>query len=111
MLTGSSVFVYFPKAGTPDSFGNVEDGFSDPVEIENVLCAPISTSEMEESRPDGIKVDVRFYFPKTYSGKSLRGAKIAVGDALYSVIGEPQSYMMLCPTPWNMVVEGVRTDG
>lgn len=111
MLKGETVSVYYPTAGAPDSFGGQEGGFSEAVEVENVLFAPVSTADMEASRPDGLTVDVKFYFPKSYSGESLRGAKIGLGDETYSVIGNPQVYPALCPTSWNMVAEGVRDDG
>lgn len=110
MIKGIPIECLYPKEGAADSFGNVEDGFEDPVTIDNVLCIPVSTADLGSERPDGIKVDVRFYFPKSYDGKSLRGAKLSYEGNLYTVLGEPEKFFT-SPTDYNMVVEAVRDDG
>ena len=56
-------------------------------------------------------------FPKTYAGKPLRGARVALvergmdgaEDAL-RIEGEPD-VTRPCPTMWNMTARAVRSDG
>lgn len=69
--------------------------------VENVLCAPSTTEDLEATRPDGVKVSVTFHFPKTYK-KSLRGCKVLYNQNEYRIIGNPIPYMeQNTPGQWN----------
>lgn len=89
-------------------------------EVQNVLVAPGSTSDVEESaRPDGTRAVFTLGFPKTFS-KSLRGCRVVVrcpeggneGEHTYSVIGDPQpNTLENCPTKWWYTAEVEAVDG
>ena len=79
--------------------------------VDNVVVHPGGTEDLAETRPEGIRIDMTFHFPKTYT-ESLRGARIRYQDREYRVIGDPQSYMEdNTPGEWNRTVETEVCDG
>lgn len=94
-----------------DEHGNEIPDVETFEQVDNVLPAPISTTDLSESRPNGDKVDMMFHFPKTYK-RSLRGAFIEYNGVRFSVIGDPQPYLdSLTPLDWDRPVEAVVVDG
>lgn len=94
-----------------DDHGNEAPGVESLELVNNVLPAPMSTSDLSETRPNGDRVDIVFHFPKTYK-RSLRGTFIEYNGVRYSVLGDPQPYLdNLTPLDWNREVEAVVVDG
>ncbi len=97
-----------------DGFGNDVEAYEDPVTVEDVLVQPGACTELDSTRPEGIKVSLTLHFPKSWSG-DLRGARVTLFDEYadtYRVVSRPVSYQReLCPTKWNMPVEVVIVDG
>lgn len=58
----------------------------------SVVIEPGTTTDLDADRPEGSVVTMTLHFQKSYT-KSLRGCKVRVRDAEYSVIGDPQPYM------------------
>ena len=88
-----------------DEFGE-PGAYSEEIEtVQNVVVRPGSTSELDESRPNGVKVAYTLCFPKTYT-KSLKDCKVELFNDVYSVIGDPRAYMEEnTPTEWNLTCE------
>lgn len=114
MIRGRTVTVLRPSAATADRFGNAVPGAAVPETVDNVLIAPGSTAELDESRPEGVDVVLTLHFPKGYA-ESLRGCSVALSgeyEGEYRVIGDPKPYQdENCPTPWHMPVEVEAVDG
>lgn len=96
---------------------NGTDPFGAPVTeteqetVAGVLPQPGSTSNLDASRPEGVRVDMTFHFPRGYS-KPLRGCSIVYGGTTYRVIGDPHPYMSeITPGPFGLAVETERVDG
>lgn len=102
-----------------------EDSMGEPVYewmpqiVENVLVKPSTGQDLDDDlRPDGVRVEYTLAFPKSFSEKSLRGARIALLDrgmeqdanTALRVSGSPD-VTNPCPTNWNMLVEVGRVDG
>ncbi|MBF0911167.1 MAG: hypothetical protein HXK61_00060 [Atopobiaceae bacterium] len=96
---------------TTDEHGNEIPDTETYEQVDNVLPAPVSTTDLSESRPNGDRVDMMFHFPKTYK-RSLRGAFIEYNNVRFSVVGDPQPYLdSLTPLDWDRPVEAVVVDG
>ncbi|HIZ17686.1 MAG TPA: hypothetical protein IAA22_01015 [Candidatus Olsenella stercoravium] len=80
-------------------------------DVAGVLVTPGATSDLDASRPEGVRVAYTIHFPKGY-GKTLKGCLVQhLGDT-YRVIGDPQPYMGDgTPGPWDMAAEVERVDG
>lgn len=81
-------------------------------QVENVLVAPGTTKNMDETRPQGVTVALTLHFPKMYAA-SLRGCSVelpAPWEGIYKVIGDPMPYMR-SPGQWNRPVEVMVADG
>lgn len=79
--------------------------------VGNVLPQPGSTTDLDASRPEGVRVAMTFHFPKGY-GKRLKGATVAYGGREYRVVGDPQPYLAAnVPGEWGMPVETEAVDG
>lgn len=118
LIAGEAVTVLTPSVGYDEHMEEVETWERE--EVQNVLVAPGSTSDVEESaRPDGTRAVFTLGFPKTFC-KSLRGCRVVVrcpagGDEAehtYAVIGDPQPYTPEnVPGPWNYTAEVEAVDG
>ncbi len=100
LFQGVTVEVLRPVEGAIDEMGEPTIEWERET-VENVLCAPSTTEDLEATRPDGVKVSVTFHFPKTYT-KSLRGCMVVYNQNKYRVIGNPIPYMAQnTPGQWN----------
>lgn len=84
-------------------------------EVSNVLVGPPNGENSNDSnRPDGVTVDATLYFPRSFQGGSVRGAKVRIRDdpAAFKVVGNPFPVDGgMTPTDWNMAVEVTRSQG
>lgn len=110
MIFGETVTVIRPVV-THDELGEPVEDEPTRETVENVLVAPGSTVDMDETRPQGVSVVFTLHFPKGY-GKPLRGCSVEVRGVAYEVVGDPQPYTEAnVPGPWSMPVEVTRHDG
>lgn len=80
-------------------------------QVSGVLPQPGGTSDVGAERPEGVRVDMTFHFPKGY-GKSLKGCEVVYGGRSYRVVGDPQPYVEEnTPGPWDLTVETEAVDG
>ena len=110
LLHGEAVTVLTPSVTYDEHMEEVETWERE--EVQNVLVAPGSTSDVEGSaRPDGTRAVFTLGFPKTFS-KSLRGRRVEVRGTVYSVIGDPQpNTLENCPTQWWYTAEVEAVNG
>lgn len=110
MIFGETVTVIRPSVAL-DELGEPVEGEPERETVENVLVAPGATTDMDETRPQGVSVAFTLHFPKGY-GKSLRGCSVEVRGTVYEVVGDPQPYTEAnVPGQWSMPVEVTRHDG
>lgn len=114
MLRGQTVTVHTPKTYGVDRFNNtVVTAYADST-VNNVLIAPGASSDLEASRPEGVKVAFTLHFPKTFTD-SLRDCLVelpAPYSGTYRVIGDPQPYQPgNTPTKWHLACEVVEVSG
>lgn len=105
-----SVTVLRPVADR-DDLG--EPAFEDPErdEVSGVLVQPGATSDLDATRPNGVRVALTLHFPKGY-GRPLRGCSIELRGEVFDVVGDPSPYTEgNVPVPWTMPVEVSRSDG
>ena len=84
--------------------------------VGNVLVdSPNTENGKDSNRPDGMRVDAVFRFPRDYAGGPLDGCKIIIrGDEAhpYHVVGHPVPLDGgMTPTAWNMSVEATYSEG
>lgn len=110
LLSGEAVAVLTPSVTYDEHMEVVETWVRE--EVQNVLVAPGSTADVEDStRPHGTRAVFTLGFPKTFS-KSLRGCRVEVRGSTYSVIGDPQPNSAAnCPTAWWYTAEVEAVDG
>lgn len=110
LFTGETVTVLTPTTTYDEHMEEVTTWERETVE--DVLVAPGSTSDVEDSvRPYGTRAVFTLGFPKTFSA-SLRGCHVVVRGTEYAVIGDPQpNNMDNCPTPWWYTAEVEDVDG
>lgn len=112
LLPSTSVTVLRQNpTGSTDPFGAPVEGEPAKEAVDGVLLTPGATSDLDASRPDGVRVAYTVHFPKGY-GKSLRGCSVVIEGKPYRVIGDPKPYMdEWTPGPWNMAAEVEAVDG
>ena len=109
-LKGIVVEVFRPSHAT-DAHGNQVKSNEASEQVENVLPAPVSTADLGAERPDGVRIDMVFHFPKSYT-QSLKDCHIVYRGTRFRVVGNPQPYLLeLTPGAWNRAVEAVEVDG
>lgn len=118
LLHGETVTVLTPSIGY-DEHGD-EVATWDREVVDNVLVAPGSTADVEDStRPHGTRAVFTLGFPKGFD-KRLRGCRVVVrcpagvdeAKHTYSVIGDPQpNTLENCPTQWWYTAEVEDVDG
>ena len=80
-------------------------------DVDGVLVSPGATSDLDASRPEGVRVVYTIHFPRGY-GKTLKGCLVQYLGDTYRIIGDPQPYMGDgTPGPWDMAAEVERVDG
>ena len=113
MISGETVTVRLRSFGETDAYGNEAEIYSEPQEVNNVLCGKGGSVNLErDGQPYAIEADRRFCFPRDYSA-DLRGALITRKGVTYQVVGIPfdSTEANLPGLPWNMRVEAVFYDG
>lgn len=111
MIRGEDVVVVRRTIDGRDAMG--EPIFTESTEtVANVLSAPSTTDEMDETnRAFGIVCERTFHFPKSYTA-SLEGCSVRWGGREWRIVGDPQRYIPEnTPTPWNCAAKAVRADG
>lgn len=110
LLTGEKVTVKTPVY-TEDEHNELSVTWVS-ADVENVVVAPGSSSDVEDStRPYGTRAVFSLAFPKTF-GASLRGCRVSVRGTDYSVIGDPHPNTMdNSPTSWHYTCEVEDVDG
>ncbi len=79
--------------------------------IENVVVAPGATSDLDSTRPNGVRIAFTLCFPKG-AGADLKDATVIVRGIACKVAGDPQRYASEnTPGEWDTTVEVTRTDG
>lgn len=115
MWPTTEVGVYVRDWTQTDRLGNHVIAYADVAEVD-VLIAPGATTDLDSSRPEGVRAALTLHFPKSWTG-DLRGAKVVIGgtgrwDGTYRVIGDPMPYVpSITPTKFCMPVEVERFDG
>lgn len=110
-ISGATVEVLTRERAGTDAYNAPVWGDWEAEEVTGVLPQPGGTSDLDEGRPEGLRVDMTFHFPRTYP-KSLKGRRIAYAGRVYEVVGDPQPYLSgACPGPWDRAAEAVAVDG
>lgn len=110
LITGESVTVIRPR-GERDGLGEPVYAEPERVALTDVLVFPGSSADLDESRPDGVRVTYTLHFPKDYN-EPLRGCSVVVRGEVLRVVGDPAPYTASnTPGPWNYTVEVERSDG
>lgn len=106
-MKGKTITLRTPIAGAVDRFGNATVTWATST-VDDVLISPGATSDLEASRPEGVRVAYTLHFPKTWLG-NLEGCEVVLPAPFagtYRVIGAPGQYMdENTPTRWHMPVE------
>lgn len=110
LIAGEAVTVLRPSVSYDEHMEEVVGW--DEEEVENVVVAPASTSDVDgDARPHGTLARLRLGFPKSFTAP-LRGCRVSVRGTEYAVIGDPQPNTAAnCPTPWWYTAEVGDVDG
>lgn len=110
LIKSQTIQVITPKA-TLDELGEPVAYSEDVSTVENVVVRAGATSDLDTTRPNGVKVAYTLCFPKTYT-ESLKDCKVKLFDEVYNVIGDPKAYMEEnTPTEWNLTCEVEAVNG
>lgn len=106
MITGETVTVELREVDGLDDYGEVTYR-KEILQVDNVLVAPGgAVDQVSNASPEGVKIIYTLYFPKSYKGKSLRGATVVVRGERFRVVGDPKPYPLAnTPTLWDMPVQ------
>ena len=112
MIRGETVIVHRFTASGVDGLNNPVGEWADE-HVDNVLVGPPNGANATDStRPDGVEISMSLYFPRSYSGPSLRGCEVTVRGRRYTVVGDPQPLDGgITPTGWNMQVDVTGSEG
>lgn len=106
MLTGERVIVVTRHEHGTDPAGEPLYEDDQPEPVDDVLVDVSTADSIEATRPDGIRVDCALRVPRSWTYRSLRGARVTVRGHDYRVIGDPQPiYGGIAPTRWNLTVQ------
>lgn len=112
-MKGKTITLRTPVTGAVDRFGNATVTWATST-VDDVLISQGATSDLEASRPEGVRVAYTLHFPKTWLG-NLEGCEVVLPAPFagtYRVIGAPGQYMdENTPTRWHMPVEVERAHG
>ena len=111
MIRGETVKVLRPSVNGMDAYNTPIRKWSKE-SVDNVLVGSPSPDDVATSaEPDGLRVSLPLYFPRSYHG-ALRGCRVGVRGTEYQVVGDPMPLDGgLTPTAWNMQVNVSRDDG
>ena len=112
MIVGESVTVLSRQKTGVDALNSPVYGWVSEGDVENVLVAPGSTSDVDGSiRPDGVEVVFTLHWPKA-DVRSLKGKRVKVRGESFAVIGDPQPFTDAnTPGVWNRPVQAGKVDG
>lgn len=110
MFETETVTLRVPRTAT-DAHGNPSPDGYDDVDVPGVLAQPGPSSDLDATRPEGVRVDMTFHWPRA-DHRDLRGALVDYGGRTYRVVGDPQPYPDgSVPGPWDRTVETEACDG
>jgi len=116
MIRGVTVSVELRQRGARDEFGNDVESYGPPVEVDDVLVEGGAASELDATRPEGVKVAYTLRFPKAWTDP-MRGARVELPAPFdwgnpYTAIGALTLLIDAnVPGRWNGVLEVEATDG
>lgn len=94
-----------------DGFGNVKMSDGDPFDVDGVMVAPSTSSDIEDGRPHGSNSKVTLYFDHD-DQLELRGSVAVVRGLRFKVQGSPMPYFPgELRDKFGYEVEAVRIDG
>lgn len=110
LIAGETVLFEAPSPGELLPNNERVPGWTEPVEVRNVLFSPSATSDT--SRPEGDLERVVMGFPKGFD-RPLAGARVTRADGrAYTVEGDPTRLTPEnTPGPWDVRVTARRVDG
>lgn len=93
-----------------DDVGDVVDVIESTAQVDCAVV-PGATSDLDATRPNGVRVAYTLHFPKTYTA-SLRDCAVEVRGTRYTVVGDPKQYTPEnTPGPFGLTVEVGDVDG
>jgi len=116
MIRGVTVSVELRDRSARDSFGNDAEAYQPPVDVPDVLVEGGSCSELDATRPEGVKVAYTLRFPKAWTDP-MRGARVTLPAPFgwgnpYKAVG---ALTLLIegnvPGRWNGTLEVEAADG
>ena len=112
MIKGETVEVVSRQKVGTDALNSPIFEWVSEGEVEDVLVAPGSTSDVEGSiRPDGVEVVFTLHWTKA-DVRSLKGKRVKVRGESFAVIGDPQPFTDAnTPGVWNRPVQAGKVDG
>ena len=112
MITGETVEVVSRQKVGTDALNSPVFEWVSEGEVEDVLVAPGSTSDVEGSiRPDGVEVVFSLHWPKA-DARSLKGKRVKVRGESFAVIGDPRPFTDAnTPGRWNRPVQVSEVNG
>lgn len=113
-IKGETVLVSYRQFGEKDAFGNDEESYTEPVEVEDVLIGKAETfNDIIDGQQYAAHANKTFCFPR-YFENDLRGALITFDGRTYKVTGIPSRITDENIPPairWNIRVWAVDYDG
>ena len=88
LIATESVTVITPSVGR-DELGEPIVGEARREEVGGVVVCPGPTSDLDATRPEGVRVAFSVFFPKGY-GADRRGCSVVVRGVTCEVVGWPQ---------------------
>ena len=112
MIVGETVGVLSKQKVGVDALNSPIFDWVSEGDVEDVLVAPGSTSDVEGSiRPDGVEVVFTLHWTKA-DVRSLKGKRVKVRGESFAVIGDPQPFTDAnTPGVWNRPVQVSEVDG
>lgn len=114
MIYGETVSVSLRTFIGQDGYGNDNEVYGEPFDVENVLVGKGGTyNRIEGGQPYAIEADRLFCFPKGFE-EDMRGALITRNGKTYKVVGEPVDFThenLPALVPWDLKCQAVRFDG
>lgn len=108
VIPSLSLFVKVRKAGEKDRLGQMRYSYTKPQEVKGCLFAPVSTTDLEGNRPEGVTIKAVAYFPRGWA-TYLKRAKVLVPgteSTWLNVIGEPiEMPKEMLPSSWPLALK------
>lgn len=109
-LIGTEAVTVLRPGAAFDDLGEPVPGESERTEVPGCIVQPGATSDLDATRPNGVRVAFTVYMRAP--GFSLRGCSIKVRGKPFRVIGDPRSWTAAnVPGGRNLTVEVEATDG